>query len=134
CVQQPFNLPLEKAYLHVFIPVEALIWIRSIAIVLLIVAHAMRHVRIEKKEHPHLPVASSISPEQLCELRQLLTQTTITQAQGETLQLAETVTELQTASLETEEQEILPDALLPSVSEEERNKVIAAYTKGIPRR
>src|SRR6266571_5936432 len=46
-VQQTLNLTLEAAYLHVFIPVEALIWIRSIAIVLLIVAHAMRHVQVE---------------------------------------------------------------------------------------
>src|SRR6266705_6748923 len=45
-VQQTLNVTLETAYLHVFIPVEALIWIRSIAIVLLIVAHAMRHVQL----------------------------------------------------------------------------------------
>jgi hypothetical protein len=43
-IQQTLNLTLANAYLHVFVPVEALIWIRSIAIVLLIVAHAMRHV------------------------------------------------------------------------------------------
>jgi hypothetical protein len=43
-VQQTLNLTLEHAYLHVFIPVELLIWIRSVAIVLLIVAHALRHV------------------------------------------------------------------------------------------
>ncbi len=33
--------------MHVFIPVEALISIRSIAIVLLIVAHELRHVHCE---------------------------------------------------------------------------------------
>ncbi len=47
-IQQTLNLTLDNAYLHVFVPVEALIWIRSIAIVLLIVAHAMRHVQIDK--------------------------------------------------------------------------------------
>src|SRR6266699_3086610 len=47
-VQQTLNVTLETAYVHVFIPVEALIWVRSIAIVLLIVAHAMRHVQVEK--------------------------------------------------------------------------------------
>src|SRR5438270_14023327 len=47
-VQQTLNLTLDAAYLHVFVPVEALIWIRSIAIVLLIVAHALRHVAVEK--------------------------------------------------------------------------------------
>src|SRR5260370_40885275 len=49
-VQQTLNLTLESAYLHVFIPVELLIWIRSVAIVLLIVAHALRHVPIEQNE------------------------------------------------------------------------------------
>ncbi len=48
-VQQTLNITLEKAYIHVFVPVEALIWIRSIAIVLLIVAHAMRHVQLQKR-------------------------------------------------------------------------------------
>jgi hypothetical protein len=47
-IQQTLNLTLDSAYLHVFVPVEMLIWIRSIAIVLLIVAHAMRHVQIDK--------------------------------------------------------------------------------------
>lgn len=46
-VQQTLNITLEAAYVHVFIPVEALIWIRSLVIVLLIVAHALRHVQLE---------------------------------------------------------------------------------------
>jgi len=44
-VQQTLNLTLHAAYVHVFVPIEALIWIRSSAIVLLIVAHALRHVQ-----------------------------------------------------------------------------------------
>lgn len=47
-VQQTLNVTLDAAYSHVFVPLEALIWIRSIAIVLLIVAHALRHVQVEK--------------------------------------------------------------------------------------
>src|SRR6266852_8129202 len=47
-VQQTLNLTLDNAYLHVFVPVEVLIWVRSVAIVLLIVAHAMRHLQIDK--------------------------------------------------------------------------------------
>lgn len=43
-VQQTLNITLNNAYTHVFVSVEALIWIRSIAIVLIIVAHALRHV------------------------------------------------------------------------------------------
>lgn len=47
-IQQTLNLTLDHAYAHVFLPVEALIWIRSIAIVLLIVAHAMKHVQMAR--------------------------------------------------------------------------------------
>ena len=64
-VQQTLNITLENSYLHVFIPVEFLIWIRSVAIVLLIVAHAVRHVPTEENEQPvrteHQQLA--ISPE-----------------------------------------------------------------------
>jgi hypothetical protein len=45
-VQQTLNITLDSAYTHVFIPLEALIWVRSIAIVLLIVAHALKHINI----------------------------------------------------------------------------------------
>ena len=47
-VQQTLNLTLDAAYIHVFVPVEALVWIRSVAIVLLIVAYALRHVSSQK--------------------------------------------------------------------------------------
>ena len=47
-LQQTLHVTLDNAYLQVFVPVEAFIWIRSIAIVLLIVAHAMRHVQIDR--------------------------------------------------------------------------------------
>jgi hypothetical protein len=46
-VQQTLSLTLDAAYGHVFLPVEVLIWVRSLVIVLLIVAHAMRHVQSE---------------------------------------------------------------------------------------
>jgi len=49
-VQQTMNISLDNAYTHVVIPVEALIWIRSVAIVLLIVAHAVRHIQLEEKQ------------------------------------------------------------------------------------
>jgi hypothetical protein len=47
-VQQALNITLQEAYIHVFIPVEALIWIRSVTVVLLIVSHALRHVQVGK--------------------------------------------------------------------------------------
>jgi hypothetical protein len=82
-MQQTLNVTLEAAYLHVFIPVEALIWIRSIAIVLLIVAHALRHVHSQPPERQETTVLASppapivITPELVDALRALLTQTII---------------------------------------------------------
>lgn len=60
-VQQTLNVALDAAYVHVFIPVEALIWVRSLAIVLLIVAHAMRHVG--KQQEAPTQAQPSISDE-----------------------------------------------------------------------
>lgn len=82
-VQQTLNVTLGVAYVHVFIPVEALIWIRSIAIVLLIVAHALRHVHSERPESQQTMVPASsprpivITPELVDTLRPLLAQTII---------------------------------------------------------
>src|SRR5215470_6037184 len=82
-VQQTLNLTLDAAYIHVFVPVEALIWIRSVAIVLLIVAHALRHVSSAKAEgqtniQPAVqPLPLVLTPELLHELRALLAQTTV---------------------------------------------------------
>lgn len=83
-IQQTLNLALEQAYLRVFIPVEALIWIRSIVIVLLIVAHAMRHVRPERRAIPDSATVQAtpnliLNPELIEALRTLLSQTTITE-------------------------------------------------------
>jgi hypothetical protein len=50
-VQQTLNITLAKAYIHVFVPVELLILIRSIAIVLLIVAHSIKHLDIAQTNH-----------------------------------------------------------------------------------
>src|SRR2546423_1911761 len=81
-VQQTLNLTLASAYVHVFVPVEALIWIRSIAIVLLIVAHALRHVQAEKptaQTHQQQPAPLIISPELVETLRLLLSQPTVSE-------------------------------------------------------
>src|SRR5436189_1104329 len=62
-VQQTLNIALDAAYSHVFVPVEALIWIRSIAIVLLIVAHALRHVHtIEPMVAPQSELGQPTAP------------------------------------------------------------------------
>jgi len=129
-VQQTLNVTLGSAYLHVFVPVEALIWIRSLAIVLLIVAHAMRHVQIEKQEDRPAPFAAQVTPELLSELRRLLTQPTVSEEQPETPQIAETATA-------TEAQENAPKTeaiTLPGVTREDAAKVIRAFQHGVSRR
>ena len=82
-VQQTLNIALDQAYVHVFVPVEALIWIRSIAIVLLIVAHALRHVHRTETTHAavpaSLPTPLVVTPELLDALRALLAQTTVSE-------------------------------------------------------
>ncbi len=78
-IQQTLNVTLDNAYLHVFIPVEALIWIRSIAIVLLIVAHAMRHVQIDKAV-PQVEVsAEKATPEPIITNEKLCVQTIVSE-------------------------------------------------------
>ena len=136
-VQQTLNLTLDAAYIHVFVPVEALIWIRSVAIVLLIVAHAMRHVHAQKfsaAEPGSTPQPIVLTPELLQELRLLLTQTTVSEEQPETPQLTERASVTLPQEHENEEPTTPGDKLLPGVSEEERNKVINAFKQGIPRR
>ncbi len=138
-VQQTLNLTLDAAYIHVFVPVEALIWIRSVAIVLLIVAHALRHVSSQQQsEEVQTPAAQStpivLTPELVETLRVLLAQRTVTEEQPETPQIAETATATQTETPEPEETTTPAESVFLSVSEEERNKVIEAYKQGIPRR
>ncbi len=138
-VQQTLNLTLDAAYMHVFIPVEVLIWIRSVAIVLLIVAHAMRHVSSQKPaEDIQAPVPQPaplvLTPALLSELRALLTQTTVSEEQPETLQITETASGTPDDGQGSGEQATPGTSLFPDVPEEERNKVIAAFKQGIPRR
>ncbi len=114
-VQQTLNLTLDAAYIHVFVPVEALIWIRSVAIVLLIVAHAMRHVSAAKAEEQ----TGMQPPVQQAPL---------------VFQITETASGTPDYGQGREEQTTPDTILFPDVPDEERNKVIEAFTKGIPRR
>ena len=70
-VQQTLNITLEAAYAHVFIPIELLIWIRSLVIVLLIVAHALRHVQLEPGQ-PTPAAGSTSQPPPLVLTRELV--------------------------------------------------------------
>jgi hypothetical protein len=84
-VQQTLNLTLEAAYGHVFISVEALIWVRSLVIVLLIVAHAMRHVQQESAHTTPVqvsipqPTPLVLTPELVDALRAALTHVTVSE-------------------------------------------------------
>ncbi len=136
-VQQTLNLTLDAAYMHVFIPVEVLIWIRSVAIVLLIVAHAMRHVHAQKLSAAEAGSTAQplvLTPELISELRVLLAQTTVSEEQPETFQITETATGTDTDGQGREEQTTPDTIVFPDVPDEERNKVIAAFKQGIPRR
>ena len=131
-VQQTLNISLDNAYLHVFIPVELLIWIRSIAIVLLIVAHAMRHIQLGKsQETAEESTAPKATPELIETLRQLLSEVSVMQQQEPApLQLPEPQAE--TNPLERMLQEL--DRLLPNVSRQEIAAVVSAYRTGTARR
>ena len=134
-IQQTLNVTLANAYLHVFVPVEWLIWIRSIAIVLLIVAHAMRHVHFAKAAAPHMqPADLALTPELISELRLFLTQSTVSEEQKETPKLSEPASGTLLSAEEAEEPPTPPEPLFLAVSDQERNKVIAAHLQGIPRR
>ena len=77
-LQQTLNVTLGLAYAHVFIPVEVLIWIRSLCIVLLIVAHALRHVRPAQSQMTHVTdISSDPKPISASERPLTLNQTTV---------------------------------------------------------
>jgi len=84
-VQQTLNIALDAAYVHVFIPIEVLIWIRSLAIVLLIVAHALRHVQLETEQTAPIVASASqlapliLTPELVDALRAALAQVTVSE-------------------------------------------------------
>jgi hypothetical protein len=78
-IQQTLNVTLDKAYLHVFVPVEVLIWVRSIAIVLLIVAHAMRHVQIDKVIPNIIVSVDAITPEPTTQKHEIAAQTNVSE-------------------------------------------------------
>jgi hypothetical protein len=130
-VQQTLNVTLDNAHLHVFVPVEALIWIRSIAIVLLIVAHAMRHVQIEKRVDQPAPLPAQVTPELLRELQTQLSQTTVSETTApETPQLPETATATQDSEGEGETVRIV----LLGVADADVARVLQAYKQGVRRR
>jgi len=138
-VQQALNITLQEAYIHVFIPIEALIWIRSITVVLLIVTHALRHVQVgtPKAGEGAQPQAEQllkleIAPELIAALRELLVQPrmTVLEETSETKQIE--APQEETRPLECILQEL--DRLLPGVSRKDISAVVRAYRRGVQRR
>ena len=76
---------MSEHYGHVFLPVEVLIWVRSLVIVLLIVAHAMRHVQAESADPTTAQVSAPqptqlvLTPELVDALRAALAQVTVSE-------------------------------------------------------
>jgi hypothetical protein len=133
--QQTLNITLDSAYTHVFVPIELLIWIRSVTIVLLIVAHALRHVQLTTPTattQETKPAKLEVTPDLLEALREMLTQkqTTVIEEALETKQLPERAGE--TTSLDSVLQEL--DTSLPDVSLEEITAVVTAFINGTQRR
>jgi DNA-directed RNA polymerase specialized sigma24 family protein len=64
----------------------------------------------------------------------LLAQRTVSEEQPETPQITKTAMAKEPDETITEEQTTPAESVLLSVSEEERNKIIAAYIQGIPQR
>jgi hypothetical protein len=133
-VQQTLNITLDAAYLHVFVPVEALIWMRSLAIVLLIVAHAMRHISMKTTDEKQLIQEITLTPQIVETLRSLILEVTVTQEQ-ETPQIPETATGTAPKEEDAREKVFTQLAtLLPDVSVEEKEAALNAYDAGVQRR
>jgi hypothetical protein len=77
-VQQTLNLSLEASYMHVFIPVEALIWVRSLAIALRHVQSEPEHTASNQATTPQ-PTPFVLTPELVDALRAALAQVTVTE-------------------------------------------------------
>ena len=109
-VQQTLNLTLNQAYAHVFIPVEALIWIRSLAIVLLIVAHSLRHVQHQSQQSEESTLVTpasqiSLTPELVDVLRAALAQITISEETQQALLAPQSKQKANTAQEAVSEEE-----------------------------
>ena len=122
-VQQTLNITLQAAYVHVLIPVEALIWIRSLVIVLLIVAHALRHVQHEPDQTTPAAVPAPqltplvFTPELVEALRAALAQVTVS-AEPQTLE-----------ALPSPHDEQRPDIVQEAVAAGDREQEVNNYER-----
>jgi hypothetical protein len=127
------GLPVTDKGISGVIPLWILTALRALAVIGFLLVSRLKQfsfsgLRLHTPQETQTTLPGSvITPEMLNELRVLLHQTTVSEEQVGTPQITETATAIN-------KPETPPASLFPAVSEEERNKVIAAYEQGIPRR
>ncbi len=146
-VQTTLNITLEQAYTHVFIPVDFLIWIRSIVIVLLLVAHAAKYAQLgrattQQVPQPEQKVHVEITPELVKAIATAMQQTSVQgiEEASETKQLTTETPETPHISEPKEDPQPLENllqelgSLLPSIPFQEINAVVSAHHANVSRR
>ncbi|MGH2478373.1 MAG: hypothetical protein ACRDHW_01760 [Ktedonobacteraceae bacterium] len=132
------GLPVTSQSISGIIPLWLLTGLRAVAVIGFLLVSRLKNVSFNKPQEQEqtqelagTPAPTLvITPEILDELRALLRQTTVSEEQTGTPGTPQ-LTEEATAK---EDPLNPPVTLFPSVSEEERNKVIEAYLQGISRR
>lgn len=140
------GLPVTSRSISGIIPLWLLTGLRAVAVIGFLLVSRLKNVSFSKSHdeacdqqalQPELSQESrptlGITPELLKELRALLYQTTVSEAQAGTPGTPQ-LTEIATATDQQENQPVSLFSTVPIISEDERNKVVEAYLQGIPRR
>lgn len=125
------GLPVTDKNISGVIPIWILTALRALAVIRFLLVSRLKQFSFSGlRFHSSQKVQATpptLTPEMLHELRVLLRQITVAEEQAGTPPRLE-------AATATDAPEMPPVSLFPATSEEERNKVIAAYQQGIPRR
>ncbi len=135
------GLPVTSQGISGIIPLWMLTGLRAIAVIGFLLVSRLKNVSFSKsqeQEQAQEPAATPaptlvIAPELLDELRALLHQTTVSEEQAGTPGTPQ-LTEVATATDQEQNEPVALFPAVPTISEDERNRVIEAYLQGIPRR
>lgn len=140
------GLPVTSHSISGIIPLWMLTGLRAIAVIGFLLVSRLKNVSFSKSQdetrdqqalQTELPQESRptlvITPELLNELRALLYQTTVSEGQMGTPGTPQ-LTEVATATDQEQNEPVSLFPAVPTITEEERNKVIEVYLQGIPRR
>src|SRR5579875_2678159 len=135
------GLPVTSQGISGIIPLWMLTGLRAIAVIGFLLVSRLKNVSFSKsqeQEQTQEPAATPastlvIAPELLDELRALLHQTTVSEEQAGTPGTPQ-LTEVATATDQEQNEPVALFPAVPTISEDERNRVIEAYLQGIPRR